>query len=277
MTAGKKRTRRDMPNASDDRESIETRAQGPEERRRGEIVSEFERVQLSSEDPTAPFLRYAPTRKDYRPLRLRSPKKSEAALINEAMFNDVPVPDDLRFAAKKIVEAFADIAEGRGQVPRLVPDDRERVQGYIGKHQGLADGTRRWFESDRRKVAAMFREVFGASPARYWEIVLERALRDALVMRRLFPEEAQVFESGGVRLEVPSRPTAADVLAVVREHCLPPTVPDFLTADVIDVAFEQCTDAERGGGRGERKKISVRRWIADLKRKVGETRAPKAR
>lgn len=138
---------------------------------------------------------------------------------------------------------------------------------------------RHLFDSDRRHVHDAFAALFGVPPERYWEVVLELALRDALVLRHILPERPAIYTRRGVEIgTTPDRPTAATILAIVHARSLPDTVPDYLTSEMIEIALRNCTDG-RGGGRGAGKKVSVRQWLVDLKKKAAalskKTRAKK--
>lgn len=261
----------------------ELRSDDPEEQRRTEIAHEFRQLQLDA-DPTPVPPPDDVRRGKYQPKRL-PPRIRDGQYIEissdrsiEMLSDPEPVPNNTRFAAEKLLEALVYVATGKGLVPRTIPVRAERVWVLKHLHAGAADGVRQLFDSDCRHIRDAFTALFGVPPERYWEVVLELALRDALVLRHLLPEQPAIYTQGGVQIgTTPDRPSGARILAIVRDRALPGTVPDYLTSDMIDIALTKCTDG-RGGGRGAGKRISVRQWIAGLKKKaeaVRKTRGPK--
>lgn len=238
-----------------------------------EVHEEFRNFQRGDDAVLIPPARGS-KRGKYQPARL--PRRIEDGqyielsdeLSEEQVTEPAPIPDDTRFIAEKLLEAVVYVATGKGLVPRVIPVRADPVWRSRYLHAGAADGVRHLFESDERHISAAFKAIFGVAPERYWEIVLELALRDALVLRHVLPERTAFYTRGGKQVATtPTPPTAANILAIVRERALPGTVPEYLTSEMIEIALAKCTDG-RGGGRGDGKKISVRKWIADLKKKA---------
>lgn len=215
----------------------------------------------------APTIEYGiPRTKAYRP------KRFAGAATGRWMDMAKPaVAEGTQFAASAIIDALKDVAAGIGHVPRRVRmKDRRRPLGFDAVYSSVGDGNRNLRPEDERRIRAAFRALYGVDPTSYWEVVLERALRDALAMRALLPDEPVEVTADGHAAVIRGAPTPKDVFDVVKKHALPGSLPRYLSVRTIEAAFEQCTDADRGGGRGNGAKWSVKAWIKWLKRKAAE-------
>ena len=178
------------------------------------------------------------------------------------------VPLDAVYAARVLSDSLAELANGTPVVPREIPTSTKgarpgevvAVAPVLGPNGGRVSN-----KADYERIQRAFVALFGVPPERMWEPLLERAIRDAIVVRTALSFARQVV-IGELPDELPAPPTAADIRAFVVGMSLPGSVPDYVTPAAIENAFEQCTDADRGGGRGRRRRITVRRWIAALKR-----------
>ena len=259
-----------------------------------EILAEFE------EHAEPPLAERATTTRE----RAYVPKRFQiTGLPTKTMGADVEVPITVAFAAQFMLDALDEVANGHALVPTLVPDPtphraqpRQHVSMSSVDECG-ADGWRGAERADFERIVGAFRALVDVPPERFWEVVLEKAMRTAIAGRMIFnnvlPETIDVenlvelpieipkvvtdtigtpvvVEDGVIRL--PAAPTAADVLAVVRRYSPPGSVPDWVDEKLIEGGLERCTDA-RGGGRGKNTaKLSVHQWLGHMKTEITKRR-----
>jgi hypothetical protein len=232
------------------------------------------------------------------------PKRFQrTCLPTKPMGADVEVPLNVLFAAKFMLDALNEVANGHALMPTLVPDPTPhrappRQHASTSPVDGLgATGWRGAQGADFERIVAAFRALVDVPPERFWEVVLDKAMRTAIAGRMIFntvlPETIAVenlvelpieiprvvtdtigtpvvVEDGLIRL--PAAPTAADVLAIVRQYSPPGSVPDWVDEKLIEGGLERCTDA-RGGGRGKDKaKRSVSQWLGHMKADITKRR-----
>jgi hypothetical protein len=130
-------------------------------------------------------------------------------------------------------------------------------------------GWREASPADFDRVLGAFTKLTGVRPTDFWELVLQRAVQEAIVFRDAIARlPGSLHTPEGQPVAIPEAPGAAEILELVREFSPPGTLPSFIDELAIAAALERCTDG-RGGGRGRlQTKWSVRKWIRWFKAEV---------